>query len=688
MLLFGTLLSVEAAESGRNLYQPHPQATNIAEGISWPKGQALPTFAKPAATMDCIELQALSRDEQMTFCVLQGLVNRKQPRILLVDSRAGEGRDTWANTPTVDLKSRKLFDEETKYDLLAKYASEVQGLVLYDATLSSHYRNLASTVAGIRRGLPVTADVRERLRQHGVVLPVLVDLTSLKYATGLEIYQYLYDHYWVECDKRVIISARPSDPHHIRDIAAACGAAVVWLDNRAPAEHELMRKFFHDMKAGEAVVLGWYTTERSGITTASEFGIGTLAADFYCDATVFSGTDHRIQIPSVPRMPELTNKVYVAMFISDGDNIQYGQHALRRIWDDSVASRGKVALNWTIAPGFVDIGPGILNYYYTTATPNDCFVSGPSGMGYLMPCNTLKEPGAAVGVYTRDPQRMGGYTRLTETYLERAGLRVVTIWDNATPEQRDSYAQQCRYLSGATVQNFRDVPSVQSSVEAGRLPFDKLVIPYATTYAHVHGSLAEEIGKWDGKEPKFLAYQISIWKEMKPNRIVELSSNLDQEFPGKVQFVRADHYFNLYNQATDRPFNLVLAPTTVIKASGAPAGAEFAADGTANTLWTSAEPGERWLQFDFGRAHELSRYVIRHAGAHGMSRGLNTRDFTVQASADGTSWTTIDTEQGNTEDVTDVEFAPVRARFVKITITNSGADSTARIAEVEVYGKN
>jgi hypothetical protein len=177
---------------------------------------------------------------------------------------------------------------------------------------------------------------------------------------------------------------------------------VVWLDCRIPAEKELLRKFFGDMKAGNAVVLGWYSTERSGVTTASEFGIGTLPADHFTSPSVYAGSDHRIRIPEVPKRPALENKAYVAIFISDGDNLQYAQRAMRRLWDRSAASRGKVALNWTIAPGLVDIGPGILNYYYTTATPHDCFVAGPSGMGYMMPFNTLDEPGAPVGACLTD----------------------------------------------------------------------------------------------------------------------------------------------------------------------------------------------------------------------------------------------------------------------------------------------
>src|SRR5690606_17859523 len=212
-------------------------------------------------------------------------------------------------------------------------------------------------------------EIYDRMKEAGIGAEVVADLTGMRLVTPLEIYGHLHEAVWPRCEKRVIVSAKPHDErgggdyHHTRDIAAACGAAVVWLDNRRPEERELMRKFFGDMKAGEAVALGWYTSERSGITTASEFGIGTLPADHYVSGSVLSGTDHRIRIPAVPDMPEVEDKAYIAVFISDGDNIQYTQHAMRQFWDRYATSRGKVALNWTIAPGLVDIGPGILNYY-------------------------------------------------------------------------------------------------------------------------------------------------------------------------------------------------------------------------------------------------------------------------------------------------------------------------------------
>lgn len=695
LLAIGALAAINIApaqEKAVNRYSPYPQVVTITEGISWPKGQALPIFATPAKTLDTLLLQDLSKDEQITFSGLQGLVNRQQPRIYLLNARADEGAYTWADTPSVNFKDRKLYTRESKYDLVAKYAKEAERVVLYDPEVSPHYRNLAGTVAGLNNAIPVTAEVLEKLKEKGVKCKIAVDLTDLKMTSPIEIYEHLYDHYWEKCDKRLLISAKPHDEkgggnyHHTRDIGAAGGAAVVWLNTLIPKERDLLKKFFGDMKAGEAVVLGWYTTERSGIGAASEFGIGTLPADFYVSGSVYSGTERRIQIPPVPKKPELENKVYLSIFISDGDNIQYTQHAMRKNWDRTTASRGKIPLNWTIAPGLVDVGPGILNYYYTSATPKDCFVTGPSGMGYMNPYNTLIEPGAPIGEYLKDESRMDGYAKLTETYLQRSGLRVITIWDEASPMHRKSYEKHCRNLYGATVQNFKDVPSVASSVEAKRVPFDKLGIPYAGSYEHIHGSISRAIKRWDGKEPLFLSYQIDVWGELNINRMVELNENLGKEFPDKVEFVRADHYFNLINESKSLPYNLTMDADIAVRTADSSSSAELAMDGTPSTMWTSSEKGKSWLGFELGEPHRIGRYIIRHAGDHGLSQSTNTSDFAVQTSTDGKTWKTVSVVKGNKDNVTDIEFELIRAKFLKVLIDNPGADSTARIADVEFYG--
>jgi len=690
-ILAGLSLLSAIAGTGTNLYSPYPQVTNISSSISWPSGQALPTFATPAVPLDTILVQDLSADEKITFSALQGLINKTKPSIYLLDSGADEGTYTWANTSLVGFTSRILYSNATRYNLVAKYANQLAGVVLYDPTISIHYRNLASTVAGLSNAIPVTPAIYSALTSQGVILPVVVDLTSLVYTTPVDIYNYLYNTYWPGCNKRVIVSANPSDTgdlHHTRDIAAATGGAVVWLSTTTTTERNVLKKFLGDMTPGQGIVLGWYTTERSGIVTATAYGIGTIPADFYISGTVYGGTDHRIRVPIVPNKPTLSNRIYICLFISDGDNAQYMQRAMRKIWDQNTSSRGIYPLNWTVSPGMVDLGPALLNYYYTTATTKDCFVAGPSGMGYIMPVNTLSETGAAVGNYLTDPVATDAYTRLTETYLQRAGIRVLTVWDNATSMNRASYERNVRNLYGATVQLFAGSSSVVASTENNRLRFDRLLTAYASTYASLRDTLSNQINAWNGSAPLFLSAQVSIWGEMKPNRMVDLCNELSSVYPGKLEFVRADHYFNLFNQANNLPFNLSMAAQTTVTGSAGGGNASLARDGTPYTLWSSSAPGARSLTFNFGTSYNLSRYVIRHAGDTLLSQTLNTRDYRFQVSADGQLWSTIDTCISNAANVTDVEFPLVTAQYARILIDQPGADSVARIADVELYGRN
>jgi hypothetical protein len=171
---------------------------------------------------------------------------------------------------------------------------------------------------------------------------------------------------------------------------------------------------------------------------------------------------------------------------------------------------------------------------------------------------------------------------------------------------------------------------------------------------------------------------------MKPDRTVELARSMSEKQPGKEAFERADHYFNLYNEACGLPFNLAMSATTSVRSSDETESSSRVIDGTPATSWSSSKAGTKWLEFDFGDAYHITRYVIRQAGD--SSRDLSNRDFTVQASADRASWTTVDAVAGNSSDVIDVDVEPVAARYLKVVVDDAGGNSTVSIADVEIDG--
>lgn len=647
------------------------------EGIDWPAGQAFPHFAAPAGELAGLDMAAaaLPFEERVMFSSLQGIVNRTRPRLFLF-SEEREGKYKWPGILGLEIKE---VPAEERFSIVTSFADELKGVVLYDPSKSAHYANLASTVAGIEDALPVTRELYGTLREHGLDLPVVADFTGLKYDKPQEIYEYLYENWWGRCTRRLLVSLSPKLAY-VRDLAVASGAAVVWLDPRKWPENTVLRKFLKTMTPGESIVTGWYAEERSGIGLATEYGLSTVPSDFYENSTVYAGMSHEIDYPKVPKMPRLENKIYLAVFLSDGDNIQYCQHAMSQLWDKE--GRGSMPINWTVSPALVDLGPGILNHYYRTATPGDFFASGPSGLGYSLIYDAHNYVWNSTSGSAFTP-----YADLTGRYLEKSGLRVVTIWDEVSQEQMDAYADKCRYLYGLTQQDWERRPyKVPAYIGGGRLPFIPNLPCYASGVDVIYSFWEDDISQFDGSAPLFLSAQGESWK-MGPDNIAILKDRLEKLSPGNIVICRGDHFFNLYNQAHHLPFNLALLPLMRITASPSSSDPEAAADGSVSEscMWT-CQGEDAWVQMDFGQEYLINRYVVRHAGAAGLPSDLDTRAFRVEASSDGLHWTAVDRQDCIMESATDRDIAPAAARYVRICVEDPGSDGVARIADVEVYG--
>ena len=650
--------------------------------LTWPDDRLIPYLLSPAATVWSLDMPAasLSDDERVMFCALQGLVNRSRPRIILYNHNE-EAQNLWPNAHNLNTSA---ISNSSPYTLVKKFQSEVNGLVLYSTEKSSHYANLAVTIAGLDRLLPVTAEIKTKLENNGINLPVVTDLTTLTMTRTYQIYNYLYNNYWSRCNHRLLISERPNIPY-VHDIGVASGSACVWLDPRTSSECNVLDKMLKDMVPGRDIVLGWYPEERSGVGEATKYGLTSVPADFFENTTVYSSFDKNVKIPTIPKRGKLENKVYAAIYISDGDNIQYCQHAMAKIFDQS--GRGKMALNWTISPALVDFAPMMLNYYYSKANAtNDCFVSGPSGLGYAMPYDAHNEVYYAA---SGDAAKFTPYAQLTQRYIEKAGLRAITVWDNISSTQRQVYADNCPYLYGLTINDWeRQSGRLNMSVQSGWLPIAVQYPCYANTTDVITNFFNRDIKNFNGSAPMFVTGQGTVW-DMGPDALIGLIDKLDALSPGNVKIVRADHWFSYYNEAHHLPFNLTMLQDMVVGSSAGRNNIKFATDGSHSEghVWISKTAGqESYVTMNFKEPYQISRYVIRHAEASGMEPQYNSRDFTVETSLDGETWTTVGTHVGNTQPVTDVSITPVQAQYVRLTVTNPGADGLTRIANIEIYG--
>lgn len=493
--------------------------------IKWPKDQLLPSFSAPAQVQDLIVLRRNSPSAELyLFASLKGIVNRTKPRIFSYEGNpSDEGQYTW-------LKSLNLgwSEPKDKWDLISKYRSEISGLIVYD-TAQIHTVNLATVIAKSKNALITSPSLLSKLTAPPYNLPLLLDLRG-KFNSKIEVYQWLYNNYWPKLDHRLLIGLNPNaQKAALREYAVALGVATIWLDPKVPGESELLDKFLSSMLPGSPF-MGWWPEEAPGVERASKYGIATIASDWCYNLTVFSGTSRIGNIKPAPPKPKLQNKIYVAFILSDGDNLQFLEHHMRKLWDNP--DRGSVPMGWTVSPAMLDAMPGALNYYYQTATNNDNLISGPSGYGYTYP-NSWS-----------DENLLKQFVAKTQDYTHRAGLRVITIWNTITGGINTNvgkvYANNAKSLLGLTAQNTGGGLTIYNH----SLPAMALSCNYCTTEQPMKDFIAKAVAGWDKKAPRFVIIQAQPWKGVTPTSFKNVANTLGEDY----EIVRPDHLFQLIRE--------------------------------------------------------------------------------------------------------------------------------------------
>jgi len=144
------------------------------------------------------------------------------------------------------------------------------------------------------------------------------------------------------------------------------------------------------------------------------------------------------------------------------------------------------------------------------------------------------------------------------------------------------------------------------------------------------------------------------------------------------------------DSGTQPPANLALnRPATGSAPCNANEGPAKAVNGSVSggnaDKWCSLVAGARFLQVDLGSTRSIGSFTVRHAQAGGESAQFNTRDFDLQVSGDGTTFTTVVQARGNTAAVSNHNVS-TSGRFVRLNVINAEqtGNAAARIYEFEV----
>ncbi len=114
----------------------------------------------------------------------------------------------------------------------------------------------------------------------------------------------------------------------------------------------------------------------------------------------------------------------------------------------------------------------------------------------------------------------------------------------------------------------------------------------------------------------------------------------------------------------------------------------FAVDGDVTKKWCATGTPPHEITIDLGEVKTVSEVGIAHAEAGGEAADMNTKAYTISVSEDGAGFTDVVNVTRNTAGNTKDTFAPVKARYVKLSVIKptQGSDTAARIYEIEVYG--
>jgi len=471
-----------------------------------------------------------SSDEMYLFASLKGIVNRTQPRIFSYEGDAfAEGPYTWLRSLGLSWT-----EHADNWELITKYRSAISGLIVYDPA-QIHTVNLATVLAKDKKALIVSPYLLARLTAAPYNLPVLLDLRG-QFTSKLQVYQTLYNTYWPSLDHRLLIGLNP-EVHKAaaREYATALGAAVIWLDPNVAGESELLNSFLSSMPAG-ANYMGWWPEEAPGVERASRYGIATVASDWATNLTVHSGMPRTVTTKPIPAKPALQNKLYVAFILSDGDNLQYVEHLMRKLWDNP--DRGSVPIGWTLSPAMLDAMPGALNYYWQSATNNDNLISGPSGYGYAYPNSWPSQT------------LLNQFAAKTEDYNRRAGFRVITIWNTITgginQNVGQSFAANAPTTLGLTAQNTGGGLTIYNN----SLPGMALSCNYCTNEQAMKDHIASAAAGWNRTSPRFIIIQAQPWQNVTPTSFKNVANSLNADY----LVVRPDHIFQLIREANGLPY--------------------------------------------------------------------------------------------------------------------------------------
>jgi hypothetical protein len=328
--------------------------------------------------------------EQASLISLQGLVNEEKPNLYFIYG------DQWPFNYTPELfnflKDQRYFtftQLNTYEQALNTFKEYIKGYIVWDKKERTSLI-VAYTLAGLEKGIVISEELLPLMQKYGI--KQIEDFRG-KFTgkSDYEIYTWAYDQYWDKCSKEFVIWLGGEYANVMKPGVADFGMMkkVFFTDLSAresdTLECSLTKKLFSEMKP-LSLVMGWHSykkdMEEEFTTLSSKYaltieGLNTLPNMSFMNKVPTSygfkfKNNHNIK-PEKKYIPE--NKVFVSFIQTDGLGLG--------AWVKP--GRGTLQYAWEVSMTYQWLAPGMLEYFYSQATPNDYFIGCLSGSAYMYP---------------------------------------------------------------------------------------------------------------------------------------------------------------------------------------------------------------------------------------------------------------------------------------------------------------
>lgn len=203
---------------------------------------------------------------------------------------------------------------------------------------------------------------------------------------------------------------------------------------------------------------------------------------------------------------DIVPKTYVTFYVGDYDSAAWLYQRLPNYWNDP--ARGDIPLGWAFNPNLADRFPVGLDWAFNTASPNDHFIAGDSGAGYL-------NPGFLDGdrPFSRLPSGLAVWEKHCRDYYKTwdIGLTGFIIDGDARPMSPGTFTAYGRFSPDGIVA--QKLPAAQGLIPGTKTPY--LVMgsdmPNGDQTEEALSRITGRLARDTGNGPHFHIFRTILW---------------------------------------------------------------------------------------------------------------------------------------------------------------------------------